>query len=203
MRLIKCSSISDAYYKGVRYVLENGVIKHIHGTNVLQADEVCLDIRVDNNIDFNSISQIRERAIAEYVENFLSPSKGDFTYTYGERIHKHDQLLKCVEKLQADINTRQAVIVIWDPTKDNEMEHAPCLQHIQFYLDSENELICKTLFRSQDFGDALLTNLNGIKHMYDIVCQNLGKRMYRIVLDSTCPHIYHYNVEIFRKALKL
>lgn len=201
MRLIKCSSISDAYYKGVRYVLENGVMKDIHGTSVLQADEVCLDIRVDNNLDYHNMYPMGKQAVQEYIDKFMSPERGEFTYTYGERMHQYGQVEKCIQKLQSDLNTRQAVIAIWNPVKDNVEEFAPCLQHIQFYLDSENELICKILFRSQDFGSALLSNLNGIKELYKYVSSNLNKNISRIVLDSTCPHIYHYDVDYFKKQV--
>jgi thymidylate synthase (methanogen type) len=202
MRVIQCSSLSDAYYKGVKYILDRGVIKHIHDVDVLQANECALEIKVDNNNDWSELAPFGEQSNNEYVNNFLNPYKGDFTYTYGERIcnyNSYNQLDAAIKTLQTEKLSRQSVIVIWNPKTDNDMSDCPCLQHIQFYFGDKDNFTMKVLFRSNDWYGALLSNLNGLKSVFKLVGSKIDAEPKRLILDANCPHIYWHNVDECRK----
>jgi len=199
MQVIKCGSIGIAYKKAVEYILRKGVIKQIHGVDVLQANECALEIRVDNYDDWSDLAPFGEMSNKTYVDEFLNPDKGDHPYTYGERICNfgvgYNQLNVVIEKLRKEKYTRQSVIVIWNPITDNVMEDCPCMQHIQFYFDDADNFTMKVLFRSNDWYGALMSNLSGMKQVFTIVADAIDVVPVRMVWESNCPHIYWYNIE--------
>lgn len=204
MHTIKCRSISDAYLKGIDYIIRTGIPRGIHGTTVLQADEVCLDININNDDDVSPHTPLKSNASVAYVAGFLNPDKGEQPYTYGERITNYrgiNQLDSCIYKLQADKYTRQAVCSLWNPLTDSYMDDPPCLQHIQFYYNNADEFTIKLLFRSHDFYQAMINNLQALKFVAKYVAGRLNDTPKRMILDSSRPHIYWYNVETCKRLV--
>jgi thymidylate synthase len=202
MQVIKCSGIGSAYNKAVEYVLRKGVIKHIHGKDVLQANECALEIRVDNLDDWSELAPFGEMSNQTYIDEFLNPDKGGHPYTYGERICNYsgyDQLTTVIEKLREERYTRQAIIAIWNPISDNSMKDCPCMQHIQFYFDDSDNFTMKVLFRSNDWYGALMSNLSGMKKVFKVVADALEVIPVKMVWEANCPHIYWYNIEECKK----
>lgn len=68
---------------------------------------------------------------------------------YGRRIGT--QLNYVAEKIQKDVNTRQAVITLWDPSLDNQVFKSdyPCTLALQFRV-FKNRLCMMTTMRSND-----------------------------------------------------
>lgn len=199
MRVIKCSSISNAYDKGVEYILKTGVIREVHGTKVLQSDECALEVNIDNPDIFNDKCPFGKNSSIEYVKEFLNPNRGDFSYTYGERLTNYhgqlNQLNNCVDKIKADKYTRQAVCNLWDPISDSKNNDPPCLQNVQFYFNTNDEFTTKVLFRSNDWYGAVLSNMQGLQFLSRFVAEQLNTVATKLILDANTPHIYHYSIE--------
>ena len=197
MRTIRCKGIPAAYYKGVRYILDNGVMKFIHGTRVQQGEACALDITLSDDNTCNW-APLKMGASAEYMNNFLSPDKGDFTYTYGNRIRSYfgrDQIDDVVKRITADKYTRQAIIQIWDASHDNDIEDCPCLQHIQFYFNDKDEFTMKVLFRSNDWYGALYQNMIGLNKLFKYISDKLNVKPVKYIHEANCPHIYWHQIE--------
>ena len=81
---------------------------------------------------------------AQYME-----PDGHFHGAYGARI-RH-QTLNAISKLREDINTRRAIITLWDPVLDNQpgRRDYPCTVALQFEV--HNGALCmNTFMRSND-----------------------------------------------------
>jgi thymidylate synthase len=75
-------------------------------------------------------------------QEYLKPeeiSKRDRLFYHGEEI---DQLQMVFDKFQADMNTRQAVVTLWDPRKDNlvKAKDHPCLSGDTIIRSPEGDL---------------------------------------------------------------
>lgn len=90
-------------------------------------------------------------AIAPNFENFLETDRSGpyFHGAYGPRTKR--QFLEVEKKLKADPDSRQAVVTIWDPMKDNipGKKDYPCTVTHDFLI-REGKLHMTTLMRSND-----------------------------------------------------
>jgi thymidylate synthase len=86
---------------------------------------------------------------AKNFENFLELDTGRFHGAYGERIN--DQLCQVVGKLRRDPDTRQAVITLWEPWRDNlpDKRDYPCTVALTFAI-VRGALELSVFMRSQD-----------------------------------------------------
>ena len=106
-----------------------------------------------------------------------------------------DQLLFCVQQLRKDPYTRQAVITIHDPYKDDFVGEAllctkdtPCTRSVQFMCDNKGNLNCYVHMRSNDILHGMSAiNVAEFTFMQQIVSQvcnlPIGK-YYHIVNNS-------------------
>ncbi len=83
------------------------------------------------------------KSIINFSEN------GIVTGAYGNRFMLNNQIYKCIDKLNEDINTRQACIVIYQ-NDDIDKKHIPCNVFIQFMI-RDNKLNMFITSRSSDF----------------------------------------------------
>lgn len=207
MRVIKCSSISDAYYKGVRYVLDNGYWVttntqlpngQVDKRTMLQADQVTLNMRIDNDDIFSDLGPLGPAAAQIYVDEFLNPIKGDHPYTYGERLMKYrgeiDQIQYIINTLRKDPWSRQAKASIWDPTTDTKLPDPPCFQEFQAF-QTNNGLCFADSFRSNDFYGALLYNLSGLYSVCITIARALQTPVFELHHTAIAPHIYKHNYD--------
>jgi len=86
---------------------------------------------------------------SEHFEQFREPDNRKMHGAYGNRINT--QGADVVRKLQRDPESRQAVITLWDPHKDNMRDKLdyPCTVALQFLI-RKDQLICFTDMRSND-----------------------------------------------------
>lgn len=81
---------------------------------------------------------------------YIEPS-GEFWGAYGRRIASGKQLQSVVRKLTEDPDTRQAVITLWDPQRDNDPGHKdyPCTLALGFSIQ-RGKLELDVTMRSND-----------------------------------------------------
>jgi len=87
--------------------------------------------------------------IASPFARFLEPETGRFHGAYGTRVG--NQVLFALNKLTADRDTRQAVITLWDPIRDNEPDRRdyPCTVALRLSLWNDR-LDLDVVMRSND-----------------------------------------------------
>lgn len=134
----------------------------------------------------------------KYAEQLLSgENDSGFEYTYGERLRAYndpdagevDQIAYVIEKLQKNKTTRRAIAITWSPWWDNESEHVPCLQSVDF-LYRQNALHLTAYFRSQDVARAWPANLYGLSKLLGNVGDQAGMTPGSITTISASAHIY-------------
>lgn len=134
----------------------------------------------------------------KYAEQLLSgENDSGFDYTYGERLRAYndpdagevDQVAYIIEKLQKNKTTRRAIAITWSPWWDNESEHVPCLQSVDF-LFRAGKLHLTAYFRSQDVARAWPANLYGLSRLLGYVAERAGMQPGSITTISASAHIY-------------
>lgn len=157
----------EAYARVVDFVLQSGHKRAPRGIPTRDAGVVMVILDdVHNALPLGTGRKISCRvAAAEAVQligGYSDPSllpasfdayreaSGRFHGAYGERIGQ--QLPYVVEKLDRDPATRQAIITLWDPFKDNipEKKDYPCTVMMAFSVDEVGRLVMDTVMRSND-----------------------------------------------------
>lgn len=141
-----------------------------------------------------------------------SDGKEEFHGAYGTRIRKWpcywasyasiDQIACAVNKLRKDPFSRQAVISLWDPDRDNpfkgkESKDYPCNNVIYYSL--RDEILDQTVvIRSNDVIWGTPYNAIQFSHLHALVAGMLGARMGRLtyVIQNL-----HYYINLYKPIL--
>lgn len=94
-----------------------------------------------------SLPSLLTKASAQFTR--YAEQDGNFHGAYGKRIGT--QVLRVLEKLRSDPQSRQAVITLWDPWLDNipDKNDYPCTVMLQFEM-YKSRLCMNTVMRSND-----------------------------------------------------
>lgn len=200
--VIKGSAISDTHERLEEMVLSKGVPFETERGEVLEL------LNVHSMIRYPYIRGKHPywhgEKLEDYIDQFFKLNdnpdpKKRFVYTYGDRIldfraeapngvNGIDQLSYVYEKLARNMNTRRAVMVIYNPIMDNGVEDVPCLQHVQYQV--RNRILLTTiLYRSHDI-DAYYPNLCGLAEISKWLAEQLGCFVGEIHVYSNNLHKY-------------
>lgn len=113
---------------------------------------------------------------------------------YGNRIG--DQLRHVVRKIHADRDTRQAIITLWDPRRDNIEAKAdyPCTVSLKFYVRNER-LHMITDMRSNDFWLGLAFDVFQFTQVQLTLCNVLDCMPGRYLHQAGSLHVYARDAE--------
>lgn len=102
---------------------------------------------------------------------------GTFAYTYGERIHRPDQLRLIIERLKADPDSRQAFMGIWDPDQDitklGGVSRVPCTLGYYFQI-RQGQLNMTYLQRSADYATHFTNDIYLAVRMQAYIADRVG-----------------------------
>ncbi|MEM1560344.1 MAG: thymidylate synthase [Ignisphaera sp.] len=128
-----------------------------------------------------------------------------FGYTYHERLFSYrlpndsvvDQIAKVIEKLRKVPYTRRAQAITWQPWKDLETEHPPCLQRMWFRV-VDGRLAMHVHMRSNDAFKAAYMNMYAFTELQKYVAEHIGVEVgyYMHVADSY--HVYEKDWKWFK-----
>jgi thymidylate synthase len=160
----------EVYPRVVKHVLTRGRLRAPRGQTTLDAGTTIVNVTFPTNAlplgcgrDLNRNIAVAEAA--QLIGGFSQPELllraapqferytdgGKFHGAYGDRIGT--QMLDVTRKLRADVNTRQAVVTLWDPWRDNlpDRRDYPCTTMLQFDVDAfDGRLNMTTVMRSND-----------------------------------------------------
>lgn len=159
------------------------------------------------------------KGLLEYVDEVVKGIHDHliekFEYTYHERLFSYklpdgtivNQIEKIIEKLRKVPYTRRAQAITWQPWKDLELEHPPCLQRIWFRI-IDGKLVMHVHMRSNDALKAAYMNMFAFTELQKYVAEKIGIDIgyYMHITDSY--HVYerdwkwfHVFVDQIRKGL--
>jgi thymidylate synthase len=131
-------------------------------------------------------------AVAPSFERFLDD--GRFWAAYGERTK--DQFQHVVRKLVDDPGSRQAVVTLWNPARDNiEGKHDyPCTLSLQFRI-REERLELTTCMRSNDVWWGWSYDLFQFTQLQHTVANCIGVEVGHYVHFANSLHIYERDID--------
>ena len=133
------------------------------------------------------------RSIPTLQSHTSSPSEGT-------KEVEIDQLEWVISKLRTDPETRQAVVSLWDPCKDNfvESKDHPCNNTLYFWV-RDNELNMTVVRRSNDLVWGVPYNMIQFSHLHALMAGSLGVAVgtYYVIANNL-----HYYKELYPDTLK-
>ena len=202
LTVIQSFDIGDAWYKSIREILINGYNYTIErgsfkGHNRLEFDNVNISISSPSNrplipdVPEGVPPPTDQKRVNEYLALLMTPEKGDYQYTYGERISS--QLLQAIEMLKNTPMTNQCTIEIGQPS-DINIEHPPCLRLIDCRI-RYGALHFFVYFRSWDLWSGLPPNLAGIQMVKEWMAREIGVEDGTLNAWSKGLHLYDFQFE--------
>jgi thymidylate synthase len=135
------------------------------------------------------LKQFNKR-IEEYADNGIVMNAA-----YGHRWRYnffHDQIQRVVEILRKDVNTRRAVIAMWDPNQDLDDGHKDYACNTHIYFRSVNGRLDMTVCnRSNDFVWGMMgANAVHMTLLHELIAHYVGLELglYRVLTNNL--HIY-------------
>jgi thymidylate synthase len=140
--------------------------------------------------------------VVKGIHDYLVDKVG---YTYHERLFSYklpdgtvvNQIEKAVEKLRKVPYTRRAQAITWQPWKDLETEHPPCLQRIWFRVVN-GKLVMHVHMRSNDALKAAYMNMYAFTELQKYVAEKLGIEVGRYIHIADSYHVYERDWKWFK-----
>ncbi len=138
--------------KNVAYTIEKPLEREIGIENLELSKLWCYGEVLTHFLNLNPMVQSKYVSSSKIDLDEMRWADGMQTHLYGERWHDKKQFKSLVEKLDEQKNTRQAVMVIYDPSMDLHPKewHGPCTVLHQF-LVRDDTLYTSVYLRSNDF----------------------------------------------------
>ncbi len=126
----------------------------------------------------------------QFLDELFAPSLGTFDYTYGSRVQP--QLANCLKLLKKDINTRRAVINVYDKCDLEAAAHdrreVPCVT--QGIFGCHNGKLDMTItMRSNDIVDAAPADLYGFGGIQKYMAEECDVEVGNLTLFTKNSHI--------------
>jgi thymidylate synthase len=198
---IQAETIKEAWLKILHLIRTTGnVMRTANGGEWQEITNLMITVNNEQKefvIPKDNFLPINEDFLKQYIEQFISEEVQTDSYTYGGRIRsyfKNDQLKEVKAKLLVNKNSTRAVINLWDSKGENE-DNPPCLNHIWFRINNNNELIMTCVFRSNEMFTAWLSNIIGLRSLQSNVFDSLlvsypDLKIGSISTLSNSAHIY-------------
>lgn len=233
--MIHGTTIKDVHKKLVSHILENGeMADNERGGKWLECLDVATRLTDPLNLDrnqsyrktlpatiFNALQNgiysnkdypFKPHLIAEYVNEFVSPTNNGFTYTYGNRLRSHfavDQLDEIIARLNKNEHTNRAVATTYDPHLDVLSDEIPCFMMLDCKI-RDNKLHTTGIWRSHDAYMGYYSNLYALQYLVQYILTYYNKnKMPSELIDfgsvttiSTSAHIYEEYLDSARKYVK-
>lgn len=209
LTVIQAFDIPDAWYRCVREILEQGYEWTIQrgsfeGHKRKEFDNVCITISNPSNLPLipdvpeGIPPPTSEKAVNEYLALLITEWKGDYEYTYGERIAP--QIQKAIDMLKKTPMTNQCTIEVGRP-EDIDMKSPPCLRLIDCRI-RYGKLHFFVYFRSWDLWSGFPPNLASLQMLKEYMARQIGVDDGTLNAYSKGLHLYDYQYEVAEQLVK-
>ena len=136
-----------------------------------------------------------QQYVMEMLDGILDfeVDKGNWVYTYHQRYA--DQYQFIIYELKRNPDSRRAVMMIWDKTKDDYSDEPPCFNHAQFLI-RDNKLNMKVLFRSNDACKATFMNAFALIMLQKRIADELGVEVGTYTHRANSFHCYERDFDL-------
>lgn len=208
---IEAFDLPDAWYRCIQKVLEVGYEWKIdrgsfEGHKRKEFDNVVITIKepstrplipeISNNKSIPSPTSMD--AVNDYLALLISPDKGGYDYTYGERISS--QLDKTVKMLKESPMTNQCTIEVGRP-EDIDMKDPPCLRLIDMRA-RYGKLHFFVYFRSWDLWSGFPVNLAALQLLKEWIAKQVELEDGTLNAWSKGLHLYDFQWEIGKELVR-
>jgi thymidylate synthase len=127
-------------------------------------------------------------------------SRGDrrFDYTYNERFFEGNQLMRLINALQEDINSRRCVLQVYQWDKDirglEKLERVPCSVDYS-WLYRDNQLNIFYHMRSCDFYEHFINDMNLAGKLNWWVASQVGVKAGSLIVYINSLHAYKKDLD--------
>ncbi|MFQ6136716.1 MAG: thymidylate synthase [Candidatus Hydrothermarchaeales archaeon] len=204
---IKGITIADAWEGLVRTCLEDGVSlstgRDIRaGTLSLLGGQIIIEEPLAEPMVSDKF--VNDRAFCEtYALEYLlldTIQPGE-DYTYGNQIHKNEQLDKCIKRMKENPYLRTFCLEVGEPSLFGAND-PPCLRLVDFRV-VDNALHTFFYFRSWDIFKAANANLVGIARLAEYVAKEVGGlEVGQLIGFFKDAHIYEKDLEYVREVFR-
>ncbi|MDK6029240.1 thymidylate synthase [Ignisphaera sp. 4213-co] len=201
---VYAKSLPEAWEKSLVELAKNGVVidteyneKSIDAPAFIVVEEPFSEPRIHlKGIVAGSLKGLLEY-VDEVVKGVHDHLVEKFGYTYHERLFSYrlpngvivNQIEKVIEKLKKVPYTRRAQAITWQPWKDLETEHPPCLQRMWFRVVN-NKLVMHVHMRSNDALKAAYMNMYAFTELQKYVAESIGVDVGRYIHVADSYHVY-------------
>eukprot|EP00483_Globobulimina_turgida_P001462 UN01464 len=112
-----------------------------------------------------------------------------------------DQLLRCIEQIKTNPNSRRIVMSAWNPSDLDKMALPPCHMFVQFYV-ANGKLSAQMYQRSADMGLGVPFNIASYALLARIIAQICGLEAGEFVHTIGDAHVYLNHIEPLKEQLK-
>jgi len=187
--------VKEVYKEGEHKIDQrnNRVISYYNTCTIFSLPHIFLDeCFIDN-----------PRLERSFFEELITPHKGEFAYTYGNRINEHNQIKEVIKKLKEDKNTRRAVIDIFRPTDISSGKEIPCATQLHFNFN-KRKLNLTCIMRSNDVVGAYPSDVYGFIHLLKYIGKKTGLPvgLYTHIVTDTHIILDHYEDKLKQLRIK-
>jgi thymidylate synthase len=206
------TSVFAAWVKLLHYVMRFGELKMTEYdeeqkeyNNIMVTIAKPLDVLEMQFKELYSDEEL-QKYYEEDILNLVKPEEKGISYTYGDRLfnfHGINQVDFIVEKLGKHPYSRRAVAVLWEPGKDEEDEHGPCLNMLSCNIHGD-EVYMSVVFRSNDTYGAWFKNVMALMKLQNYIVGKINEKFQttytpgKFTITSISAHIYRHD---FKSAL--
>ena len=191
------SKLGEEYYEILWYIDQYGkVYKSERDQKYKEAEPIFIEIE-DPIVDRPSkvlpqyiVQRWGEQFIIDYASRvaWCIKEPGHWSYSYGERLAKENQLENAIKKLKKNPDTRQATCVLYLPS-DTKNPEPPCLCLVDFKI-RDGKLRTFGILRSNDMENAYPSNYYDLLMLSYRVAEELEVPIGRITTFSISAHKY-------------
>lgn len=195
---IEANTIEEAHPKVINLIHDEGD-EHSdeYGAKTREVFNLMIKIKNPTEKMIPHAFHMTKMELEEYaLKYFLSPKVEGEKYTYGERMldfkgdGKFNQVQYVIDRLKKIPNSRRAVVVLWDPTRDGtKVDHPPCMNLLTFNL-RDNKVHCTAVIRSNDMLRGWPANAFGITRLLEFIAGEIGVEVGTVSTLSVSAHIY-------------
>lgn len=135
--------------------------------------------------------ELRKDIWTEYMH------EGRMAYTYNERIWRNDQLIRIIEALKGDHDSRQLWLSIWDPNCDPDnlggVSRVPCSLGYNFQF-RDGKLNMHYVMRSCDFNTHFVNDVYLAIKLLEYVAKKAGLEVGSFTHTMFSLHVYKKDV---------
>ncbi len=208
---IQKDNTKELWKEALNYILEKGTkIKDRYGRYCKEVMHLNLVLTgfADIEMPIEKISSFGKWVyprIGEIKAIMLESNVGNsYEYSYGDRVfsfHGFNQMDNYVIPiLKKDINSRRAVISLWDPLKDPSKNQAPGLVFLDFKV-RDNKINLFALIRSNDLFIGWPANLYQLYVLANYVSKKLELEIGSITTMSTSAHVFLDNLDEIKEVI--